>query len=63
MELQEKIKSMPDLLKVNEVADILRVSAPTVKRWINEGQIEASQFHDKGSYRIQKTELQKLITG
>jgi excisionase family DNA binding protein len=61
MSLIDKTAQMPDLLKTSEVADFLRVSHPTIKRWIRDGDMKAHQITPNGSYRIEKEELIKKI--
>jgi excisionase family DNA binding protein len=55
---------MNDLLTVSEVAQILRVDATTVRRWIKYGVLEAiglpHQFK-RQVYRIRRETLNKLL--
>lgn len=46
---------------VKEVADLLEVSATTVRRWADNHEIEA--FKIKGIYRIKKEPIDKLVGG
>lgn len=53
-----------ELLTVSEVADILRVDATTVRRWIKFGTLDAVSLphRDKRqAYRVRKTTLGKLL--
>jgi len=61
MTIAEKTNLLPDLLKVSEVADLLRVSQPTVKRWVRDGVIRGHQFAENGEYRIEKEEITKKM--
>jgi len=46
-------------LTLKEVADILKVSTRTVRRYIKDGHIEAHRL--EGSFRITQTELNRFI--
>jgi excisionase family DNA binding protein len=46
---------------VEEVADYLKVSAQTVKRYITSGKLSAVQIEKGGAYRINYSELMKFI--
>jgi excisionase family DNA binding protein len=48
------------LLTVSEVAGILRLSVLTIYKYIQEGQLEASEFG--GHYRISEESLEKFIS-
>jgi|TARA_R100001530_G_scaffold44592_1_gene33773 excisionase family DNA binding protein len=61
MTIAEKTKQLPDLLKVSEVASLLRISQPTVKRWVREGWLKGHQFGHGGAYRIEKEEILKKM--
>lgn len=53
-----------ELLTVPEVAIRLRIGAPTVRRWINTGALEAITLPHKGKrceYRIRKSVLDRLL--
>lgn len=57
---------MDDLLTVQEVADILRVDATTVRRWVKSGALEAVALPHQNirtAYRIKRETVQKLIDG
>ena len=47
------------LLTLKEVAEILKVSTRTVRRYIKDGHIEAHRL--EGSFRITQTELNSFI--
>jgi len=61
MTIEEKTKAMPELLKVAEVAKLLRISQPTVKRWVREGWLKGYQFAEGGEYRIEKEDILKRL--
>jgi len=55
---------MSDLLTVSEVADILRVDATTVRRWVKYGVLEAVSLphaRKRQSYRIKRETLEKVL--
>ncbi len=54
--MQEKldINNLPDLLTVREVADILRVSPLTLKRWGKAGHFPAIRINSRGDRRYKK---------
>ena len=55
---------MKDLLTVSEVADILRVDAATVRRWVKSGVFEAVSLPHRGlrtAYRIKRETVEKLL--
>jgi excisionase family DNA binding protein len=48
------LDSLPDLLTVREVADILRVSPLTIKRWGKRGKLPAIRINSRGDRRYKK---------
>lgn len=53
-----------DLLKVGEVARVLRVDDTTVRRWIKAGILEAVQLpstESRRNYRVRKVVLDKIL--
>ena len=55
---------MNDLLTVNEVADILRVDATTVRRWVKQGVLDAvilPHARKRQLYRIKRETVEKLL--
>lgn len=56
-----RLDDMPDFLKPSEVADILRVSVLTVKRWGNKGKLPFIRINSRGDRRIRKTFIQDLL--
>ena len=48
------IKNLPDLLTVREVADLLRVSPLTIKRWGKRGKLPAIRINSRGDRRYKK---------
>ena len=52
---------LPDLLRVREVAELLRISNLTVKRWCNKGKIKAIRINSRGDRRIAKSDLKAYL--
>ena len=48
------LNDLPDLLTVKEVAEILRVSPLTVKRWGKRGKLPAIRINSRGDRRYRK---------
>ncbi|MBI4057749.1 helix-turn-helix domain-containing protein, partial [Candidatus Microgenomates bacterium] len=46
-----KLEELPDLLTVREVAEILRVSPLTIKRWGKRGKLPAIRINSRGDRR------------
>ena len=62
--VQERILFVNDLLTVQEVADILRVDATTVRRWIKSGAIEAVALPHQNirtAYRVKRETVDNLL--
>ena len=49
-----KLEDLPDLLTVREVADVLRVSILTIKRWGKRGKLPAIRINSRGDRRYKK---------
>lgn len=56
-----KIEDLPDLLTVREVADILRVSPLTIKRWGKRGKLSAIRINSRGDRRYRKEAVLWLL--
>ena len=55
---------MRDLLRVSEVARILRVDDTTVRRWIKQGVLEAVPLPKRGTrqaYRVKRETVDNLL--
>jgi len=63
MSTQKKIslEELPDLLTVREVAEILRVSPLTIKRWGKRGKLPAIRINSRGDRRYKKEAVQWLL--
>ncbi|KKS32240.1 MAG: hypothetical protein UU93_C0008G0002 [Candidatus Amesbacteria bacterium GW2011_GWA2_42_12] len=48
------LDSLPDLLTVREVAQILRVSTLTIKRWGKRGKLTPIRINSRGDRRYKK---------
>ena len=51
---QLRLEELPDLLTVREVADVLRVSPLTIKRWGKRGKLSAIRINSRGDRRYKK---------
>ncbi|OGD78091.1 hypothetical protein A2368_01870 [Candidatus Collierbacteria bacterium RIFOXYB1_FULL_49_13] len=55
------LASLPDLLTVREVADVLRVSVLTIKRWGKRGKLPAIRINSRGDRRYRKEQVLYLL--
>lgn len=55
------IHNLPDLLTVREVAELLRVSPLTIKRWGTRGKLPAIRINSRGDRRYRKEQVQYLL--
>ena len=55
------INNLPDLLTVREVADLLRVSPLTIKRWGKRGKLPAIRINSRGDRRYKKESVLWLL--
>lgn len=55
------IDNLPDLLTVGEVAELLRVSKLTVKRWGKRGKLPAIRINARGDRRYRKEAVLWLL--
>lgn len=58
---QLSINNLPDLLTVREVAQILRVSPLTIKRWGKRGKLPAIRINSRGDRRYKKEAVLWLL--
>lgn len=49
--------NLPDLLTVSEVAQLLRVSVLTIKRWGKRGKLPAIRINSRGDRRYKKEQV------
>ena len=55
------LDELPDLLTVREVAEILRVSPLTIKRWGKRGKLPAIRINSRGDRRYRKEAILWLL--
>ena len=55
------LDNLPDLLTVREVADLLRVSPLTIKRWGKRGKLPAIRINSRGDRRYRKEQVLWLL--
>ena len=55
------LKTLPDLLTVREVADLLRVSPLTIKRWGKKGKLPPIRINSRGDRRYKKEAVMYLL--
>ncbi len=55
------MNNLPDLLTVREVANLLRVSPLTIKRWGKRGKLEAIRINSRGDRRYKKEVVLELL--
>jgi len=56
-----RLNNLPDLLTPREVAEILRVSIITIKRWGKQGKLPAIRINARGDRRYRKEIVLKLL--
>ena len=59
-----RIAGLHDLLKIEEVARIIRVDETTVRRWVKNGTLEAVElphFGSRTAYRIKRETLEHVL--
>lgn len=55
------IDNLPDLMTVREVAEVLRVSPLTIKRWGKKGKLPALRINSRGDRRYRKEQILTLL--
>lgn len=55
------LDNLPDLLTVREVAELLRVSPLTIKRWGKRGKLPAIRINSRGDRRYRKQSVLYLL--
>ncbi len=61
VKLPVSLENMPDLLTVREVAQLLRVSPLTIKRWGKRGKLPAIRINSRGDRRYKKEAVLWLL--
>lgn len=57
------LSDLPDLMTIREVADLLRVSPLTIKRWGKKGKLPAIRINSRGDRRYKKSVVLRLLGG
>lgn len=55
------LDELPELLTIEEVSDILRVSKITLKRWGKKGKLSALRINSRGDRRYKKAEIMRFL--
>lgn len=55
------LTDLPDLMTIREVADLLRVSPLTIKRWGKRGKLPAIRINSRGDRRYKKGVVLHLL--
>ena len=55
------LDNLPDLLTVREVAELLRLSPLTIKRWGKRGKLPAIRINSRGDRRYRKEQVLWLL--
>lgn len=55
------LENLPDLMTVKEVAEVLRVSPLTIKRWGKRGKLPAIRINSRGDRRYKKEQVLWLL--
>ena len=55
------LNDLPDLLTVREVAQVLRVSTLTIKRWSKRGKLVPIRINSRGDRRYKKEAILWLL--
>jgi len=58
---QLSLDNLPDLMTIREVANLLRVSTLTVKRWGKKGKLPAIRINSRGDRRYRKQVILRLL--
>lgn len=57
-----KLEDMPEMMTPRQVAEVLRVSILTVKRWSNKGKLEAIRINSRGDRRYSRRVIMELLS-
>ena len=55
------LSDLPDLMTIREVADLLRISPLTIKRWGKKGKLPAIRINSRGDRRYRKEVVVRLL--
>lgn len=56
-----KLDDLPELLTIEEVSKLLRVSKITLKRWGKKGKLPAIRINSRGDRRYRKEEVMRFL--
>lgn len=56
-----KLDDLPELLTIEEVSRLLRVSKITLKRWGKKGKLPAIRINSRGDRRYKKEEVMRFL--
>ncbi len=56
-----KLDDLPELLTIDEVSKLLRVSKITLKRWGKKGKLPAIRINSRGDRRYRKEEVMRFL--
>ena len=55
------LSDLPDLMTIREVADLLRISPLTIKRWGKKNKLPAIRINSRGDRRYRKEVILRLL--
>lgn len=55
------LTDLPDLMTIREVAELLRISPLTIKRWGKKGKLPAIRINSRGDRRYRKEVILRLL--
>ncbi len=55
------LEDLPDLLTIREVAELLRISPLTIKRWGKKNKLPAIRINSRGDRRYRKEVVLRLL--
>ncbi|MBW7960263.1 hypothetical protein B6D29_01340 [Microgenomates bacterium UTCPR1] len=55
------LADLPDLMTIKEVAELLRISPLTIKRWGKKGKLPAIRINSRGDRRYRKEVVLRLL--
>lgn len=55
------LEDLPDLMTIREVAELLRISPLTIKRWGKKGKLPAIRINSRGDRRYRKEVVLRLL--
>jgi excisionase family DNA binding protein len=60
-EQEDKFKDLPDMLTLQQAADILNVHPNTLRNWDNDGILKAVRYGKRGDRRYRKEDVLKIL--